>query len=249
MKKFNLSKAIIPNSFTAGNLLCGFFSLIFSMNHDFNTAGMLILVGAVFDAVDGLVARLVGTSSVFGVELDSIADVVTFGVAPGFLIFSTFLKPLGLYGAFFSSLIPLFGAFRLARFNTQIEDLNIKIDFRGLPIPTTAIIIATFVLSFYSDNIELEKFFPVVIPVIIILSLLMISNVRYDSLPTLGKKHIRIKWFYFILFIMVILLGLLTINELLLYIFGAFVLFGLLRQIYYFFFPSKFNFGNNSKGD
>jgi len=249
MKKFNLSKAIIPNSFTAANLLCGFFSLIYAMNNDFNMAAVLILIGAVFDAVDGLVARLVGTSSVFGVELDSIADVVTFGVAPGFLIYSTFLKALGFYGIIISALIPLFGAFRLARFNTQIEDLNIKIDFRGLPIPTTAIIISTFVLSFYSANIEPRKYLFVVIPVIIILSLLMISNVRYDSLPTLGKKHIRIKWFYFILFILVIVLGLLTINELLLYIFGGFVLFGLFRQVIFFLFPSKFKIENNSKGD
>ncbi len=249
MKKFNLSKAIIPNSFTAANLLSGFFSLLYSLNGDYNIAGILILIGAVFDAVDGLVARLVGTSSVFGVELDSIADVVTFGVAPGFLIYSTFLKSLGIYGAILSSFIPLFGAFRLARFNTQVEDLNIKIDFRGLPIPATAIIIATFVLSFYADNIDPRKFYLAIVPVILILSLLMVSNVRYDSLPTLGKKHIRIKWFYFLLFILVIVLGLLTINELLLYIFGGFVLFGLFRQIFYFLFPSKFKIENNSKGD
>ncbi len=248
MKSFKLSKAIIPNSFTAANLLSGFISLIFASNGQFHYSAVSILVGAVFDTVDGMVARLVGTSSEFGVELDSLADVVTFGIAPGFLIYKTYLHQLGVWGVVFSSLIPLFGAFRLARFNIQVEDVTVKIDFRGLPIPSTAIIIASLVLAYFDGN-QLDNTLTIVIIVtIVLLSFLMVSNVRYSSLAQFTKKSGKTKIIYFAIFILLLLLGTFTINELLLFIFGVFAIFGLVKQIYLFLFPSKAE-NQNSKGD
>lgn len=240
MKKFKLSKAIIPNSFTTANLFCGFIAIIFTDENSYRLAAITILLGAVFDALDGLVARLVGTSSEFGVELDSLADIVTFGAAPGFLIYHTYLHQYGIWGMIIAALIPIFGAFRLARFNIQVEDLNTKIDFRGLPIPITAIIVSSMVLAYYDDTSFDDGFTIFIVPAIIILSLLMISDVRYDALPTLKKKPRKVSVVYFIIFIAFVLLGSFTINELLLFFFSAFVIFGIIRQIYYFLFPSKF---------
>ncbi len=239
MKKFKLSKAIIPNSFTAANLLCGFVSIVLADDNQYRYAAIAILIGAIFDALDGLVARLVGTSSEFGVELDSLADVVTFGVAPGFLIYHSFLYQLGIWGMLVAACLPIFGAFRLARFNIQVEDLNTKIDFRGLPIPSSAIIISSLVLAFHNGNGFNGWISDFIIPIVIILSLLMISDVRYDTLPSLKKKPRKISVFYFIIFIALVLIGSLTINEILFYFFSVFVLFGVARQIYYFLFPSK----------
>ncbi len=239
MKKFKFTKAIIPNSFTAANLMCGFTAIILADDNSYRLAALAILLGAVFDALDGLVARLVGTSSEFGVELDSLADVVTFGVAPGFLIYHTYLVEYGIIGIIISALIPIFGAFRLARFNVQIEDLNTKIDFRGLPIPITAIIISSMVLAFFDRSSFKEDITIFIIPAIIVLSLLMISDVRYDALPDLRKKPRKVNVLYFIIFIAFVLLGTFTINEILFYSFSIFVIFGIVRQGYYFIFPSK----------
>ncbi len=238
IKHFKLSKAIIPNSFTAGNLLSGFVSILLASDGNYRLAAIFIMVGAIFDAVDGMVARLVGTSSEFGVELDSLADVVTFGVAPGFLIYHTYLHQLGTWGILVAACLPVFGAFRLARFNIQVEDVNVKIDFRGLPIPTSAIIIASMVLSYFNESQFNETLTIIIVPTVIILSLLMVSNVRYDSLAHLGKKPRKLKIIYFVIFILLLLFGTLTINEVLLFIFGAFALYGVIKQLYIFAFPS-----------
>lgn len=239
MKKFRFTKAIIPNSFTAANLFCGFIALIYTDENAYRAAAIAILLGAVFDALDGLVARLVGTSSEFGVELDSLADVVTFGVAPGFLIYHTYLVNFGVWGILIAALIPVFGAFRLARFNIQVEDLNTKIDFRGLPIPITAIMLSSMVLAYYNPSGFVSEIRFFIIPTIIILSLLMVSDVRYDALPDLRKKPRKISAVYFIIFIVLVLLGSFTINEILFFFFSAFVAYGMVRQVYYFIFPSK----------
>ncbi len=239
MKKFKLSKAIIPNSFTAANLLCGFVAIILASDNLYRTAAIAILLGAVFDALDGLIARLVGSSSEFGVELDSLADIVTFGVAPGILIYHTYLAQYQTWGILIAAMIPIFGAFRLARFNIQVEDLNTKIDFRGLPIPTPAIIISSMVLAYFNESSFQDGFTLIIIPAIFILSLLMISDVRYDALPDLRKKPKKVNVFYFVIFIALVLLGSFTINEILFFFFSAFVLYGIARQIYYFIFPSK----------
>jgi len=245
MKSFKLTKAIFPNAFTAGNLLSGFLSLAFAADGNFKLSATLILIGAIFDATDGLVARLVKTSSPFGVELDSLADIVTFGVAPGFLIYKTYLHQIHFWGILIAALLPLFGAFRLARFNIQVEDINVKIDFRGLPIPASAIIIASMVLSYFNETQFERTLVIIIIPTIVILSLLMVSNVRYTSLSNIGKQSRKIKLIYFIVFILLLLFGIFTLNEILLFAFGAFAIYGALKELYFFVMPSKLK--NNTK--
>jgi len=139
MKNINFSKAIIPNAFTAFNAVCGFLSIIYASQNEFRLAAMFIIAAAFFDLLDGIIARLLGTSSDFGVELDSLSDIISFGAAPAFLIYTGYLFQYDGLGIALSSLLLICGAFRLARFNVQVDDLKNKKDFKGLPIPISAV--------------------------------------------------------------------------------------------------------------
>ncbi|MBS4025991.1 MAG: CDP-diacylglycerol--serine O-phosphatidyltransferase [Clostridia bacterium] len=134
---------LIPNIFTLANLFLGFLALIYTMEGLFQLAASLILVSVVLDGLDGKVARKLGTTSNFGKELDSLADLVSFGVAPAILIYAFILQPdLGIAGLFMAVLFALCGAVRLARFNT----LNITTHFLGVPITVAGGIIALVIL-------------------------------------------------------------------------------------------------------
>src|SRR4030066_426845 len=148
MNRPRLTSSVIPNLFTAINLFCGFLSILSASEGNFNYAAWLIIVAAVFDALDGLVARLTNSSSELGVELDSLSDIISFGCAPSFLIYSTYFHTLEILGIILSSLPLITGGFRLARFNIQLVGFE-KTFFIGLPIPTAALTLASFVLAFY----------------------------------------------------------------------------------------------------
>jgi CDP-diacylglycerol--serine O-phosphatidyltransferase len=136
----------IPSVLTSLNLLCGLFAILFAFREEFYTAGMLVLVAGVLDFFDGFVARLLKATSAFGRELDSLADVVTFGVAPAFILFCFDMSlhdpvyvedvPESYLGAYVAFLIPIFSALRLARFNI---DRKQKAGFLGVPTPANAL--------------------------------------------------------------------------------------------------------------
>ena len=136
---------LIPNFFTTGNVFSGFYAIIAAFNQDFLLAAIAILVATVFDALDGLIARLTRTTSRFGVEYDSLADLVSFGVAPGLLIYSWALSSYGRIGWVAAFLYVVCGTLRLARFNVQVSTVESK-KFIGLPIPAAACMIATLVM-------------------------------------------------------------------------------------------------------
>ena len=123
------------------NMFCGFLSIITASNGNYTYAAWLIFVAALFDALDGMVARLTNSSSELGVELDSLSDIVSFGAAPSFLLYSTYFKQFDAVGIVLSSLILIVGGFRLARFNIQLVGFE-KSFFLGLPIPSAALTIA-----------------------------------------------------------------------------------------------------------
>ena len=125
----------LPNTFTALNMACGFFSIILGYQGQFYQAAMILGLGAIFDSVDGRVARMTGTQSVFGEQFDSISDVVSFGVAPAFLVYNKFFINLGRIGLVTSFIFLLCGALRLARFNANIDKVSSNF-FQGLPIPS-----------------------------------------------------------------------------------------------------------------
>lgn len=185
---------ILPSLFTSGGLFCGFFSVVATIKGDYLVAAIAILVALVFDALDGRIARLTKTSSQFGVEYDSLADVVAFGVAPGVLAYKWALEPWGVWGWLAASLYVICGALRLARFNVQIETADKK-NFVGLPIPAAAAVIATTILMYFFLGGEgaTNKHITLLL-LIYTLAGLMVSNVPYYSFKELHLAHRQPFW-------------------------------------------------------
>lgn len=181
---------ILPNLFTTGSLFAGFYCIVSTMNGNFLTAAWFILIAGIFDGLDGKVARLTGTTSKFGVEYDSLADLVAFGVAPGLLMYSWALKPFGKLGWLAAFLYVVCCALRLARFNVQIATVESK-RFVGLPTPAAAGMVASCVLIFFelggSGTIKKAS----VLILIYVLAMLMVSNFRYYSFkdPELFRRQ------------------------------------------------------------
>lgn len=230
MTKLTVSKAAFPNSLTALNLFCGFLSIVYSDKLELQTAAFLIIAASVFDSLDGIAARLVKTTSKFGVELDSLADVISFGAAPSFLVYKAYLFQFGYAGMIVSSMLAVFGAFRLARFNVTLTNIETKGDFTGLPIPLQAITICFFIISFFRDNAITEPFQYFLIPLIVLLSFLMVSNVGYKGLPKLTNKTIGEKLLYLLILVLGVVLAVITKGIALFYLFIGIILFGLFKH-------------------
>jgi CDP-diacylglycerol--serine O-phosphatidyltransferase len=142
-------QVIAPSLFTMGNMACGFYALLSAHRGEFTVAATAILLGIVFDALDGRVARLVHGETAFGVEFDSLSDFLTFGVAPAHMMYAFILKDYGALGYPMAFLFALCGALRLARFNAVAHDTGgSKTNFTGLPIPAGAGFLASFVLLY-----------------------------------------------------------------------------------------------------
>lgn len=230
MRKLRTSNSIIPNLFTSMNMFCGFLSIINASQGKFLYAAWLIIIAAIFDALDGMVARLTNSSSALGVELDSLSDVVSFGAAPSFLIYSTYLFQFDAAGIIISSFLMIAGGFRLARFNVQLVGFD-KDSFNGLPIPTSALTMATFILTFYEIKTgynEPESL--LIIPLILVLSILMVSTIKYDTFPKLAPSTLTKKpWLIFAALAGIVLL-IITSGKALFYMFVLYILFGIFRQ-------------------
>ena len=181
---------ILPNLFTAGSLFAGFYSMVSTVNGDYRTAALWILASSIFDGLDGKVARLTGTSSKFGVEFDSLADVVSFGAAPGLLVYCWALKPFGRVGWLAGFLFLACAALRLARFNVQVDTVESR-RFVGLPTPAAASVVSATVLFFYHLNWPSSYNKLAIVCLIYLLAFLMVSNVRYYSFkdPSLIKRQ------------------------------------------------------------
>jgi CDP-diacylglycerol--serine O-phosphatidyltransferase len=229
--RLRITPSVIPNLFTAMNMFCGFLSIITASNGNYNYAAWLIVIAAVFDALDGLVARLTKSSSELGVELDSLSDIVSFGCAPSFLLYSTYFYQFDNIGVILSSLPLIAGGFRLARFNVQLVGFE-KSFFLGLPIPTVALTIASFVLAFYIDGYA-KPYSDMIIPMVLIVSYLMISNIRYESFPTFSLNGIRDKPFHFVFLLIGLVLVIFSYTRGLFYTFVLLIVIGIFRHIYY----------------
>jgi CDP-diacylglycerol--serine O-phosphatidyltransferase len=229
--RLRITPSIIPNLFTAMNMFCGFLSIITASNGNYNYAAWLIIIAAVFDALDGLVARLTKSSSELGVELDSLSDIVSFGCAPSFLLYSTYFYQFDNVGIILSSLPLITGGFRLARFNVQLVGFE-KSFFLGLPIPTAALTITSFVIAFYHNGYA-KPYSDMIIPMVIIVSYLMISNIRYETFPHFSLKGIKEKPFHFIFLIIALVLVLFIYTRGLFYSFVILIVIGIIRYIYY----------------
>jgi CDP-diacylglycerol--serine O-phosphatidyltransferase len=183
---------LIPNLFTTGNLLCGFSSVIASINGKYVQAALAILIAVVLDCLDGKVARMTNSSSAFGGEYDSLADLLSFGMAPGLLLYAWTLRLFGPFGWLAAFLFVICGALRLARFNVQALTVQRSM-FVGLPIPAAAGVIASAVLLLQQlhgdfDGIDPERLLSVVLATYV-LALLMVSNFKYRSFKQLRLRN------------------------------------------------------------
>ena len=183
-------KVIFPNVFTALNIFCGFLAIIYVAreNPDFAKASWLIVFAAVFDSLDGKIARMTKSFSEFGIEFDSLADIVSFGVAPAILIYQVYFYELGDLGKLLSFLPLLLGGIRLARFNINVSGFE-KGDFTGMPIPASAICLASFVIFSREFANPMAIYSKAFIPLVILMSFLMISNIGYETMPRFSLKR------------------------------------------------------------
>lgn len=188
-----IPRAAFPSTFTLLNLLSGFYAIINASQGNYVMAAWLIAAAGLFDLLDGMMARLVDGTSEFGVELDSLADIVSFGVAPAFLLYEFGLHELGLAGVVVAGLPAVCGAVRLARFNLTFTEK--KDYFEGLPIPAQAAAVIAFVLVFDGPAGEggIARSPSVLIPLVVTLSVLMVSTVRFDALPVPTPRYLRRK--------------------------------------------------------
>ena len=173
---------LLPNLLTTANLFCGFYSLVATIHADYVTAAIAVLVAMVFDLVDGRVARATHATSRFGMEYDSLADLVSFGVAPGLLLYLWALDSYDKLGWLAVFLYVVCGALRLARFNTQTAQEGTK-HFVGLPIPAAAGMAVTTILFDHQILAMGKEVRPLVILILTYaLAYLMVSGIRYRSL-------------------------------------------------------------------
>jgi CDP-diacylglycerol--serine O-phosphatidyltransferase len=213
------------------NLFCGFLAIISISEGRLFFGAWLIVIAGLFDALDGFMARLSNATSQFGIELDSISDVVSFGVAPGFLLYTFGLAEMPFVGIILSALPPLCGAVRLARYNVDAQESRTDF-FKGLPIPAQAIMIASFYLTFYNRP---ELFADlkyglnsVIVPLIVLLSFLMVSTIPFDKIPSFDKQSIKKHKGKLALFLFYGVLILLLQEVGLMVVFSAFIIKGLI---------------------
>src|SRR5215813_4370374 len=200
---------IIPSLFTSAGLFAGFYSIIATLGHQFRLAAIMILIAQLCDILDGRVARLARAMSSFGIQYDSLSDLVAFGVAPGILVYQWALRPWGRWGWLAASLYVTCGALRLARFNVQIASVE-KRNFIGLPIPAAAdVIVATVLLYFrLGGEGESDKHITMLLVVFAVAGL-MVSEIKYYSFKEIRFHHRH----PFPVLLGLILVGYLTMGE------------------------------------
>lgn len=179
---------LLPNLLTAAGLFAGFYAIVAALKGQFESAAYAIFIAMVMDALDGRVARLTNTQTLFGTEFDSLADIVSFGVAPALVLYSWALMGLGKLGWLAAFFYTAMGALRLARFNTQVSSAD-KRFFQGLPIPAAAGVIASLVWVFGDGPVTHWFWLFLVLVITIALGLLMISNIRYSSFKQINFRH------------------------------------------------------------
>jgi len=234
-RRFNSKEVIyfLPNLFTTGNLFCGFFSIISSLQDLYIQAAIAIFVAGIFDILDGRIARLTKSHSPFGVEYDSLSDLVSFGIAPAMLMYLWSLESLGRIGWLICFIFLGCGALRLARFNSK-HSATEKSFFQGLPIPMAAYVMAATPLLFYEFMLdEYKNYFNLSLTAI--LGFLMVSQFKYRSFKDLDLKNRGS--FGFLVFV-VFLLIIVAYNPGVM-MFVVFIGYMLSGPLFYLFTPSK----------
>lgn len=232
---------ILPNLITLLSMFAGFYSIVASLNSDYERAAWAIMVASVFDVLDGWVARMTHTATRFGIEIDSLSDVISFGVAPAVLVYTWTLSSFNRIGWLGSFFLVACGALRLARFNVQMGSTEKK-HFTGLPIPASALVIATLVLAYEEmigilDHLKMDRIADMlgkdywVLALTFLLAGLMVSNITYHSLKEANLKERRP---FVVLVAIVIFIALVAYNPalILFIVFIGYVASGIAETLY-----------------
>jgi CDP-diacylglycerol--serine O-phosphatidyltransferase len=219
---------VVPSVLTTANLFCGFYGIIAALREDFYQAAIAILIAVVFDGLDGKVARLTKTTSDFGLEYDSLADLLSFGVAPSLILYMWALEPVGRFGWLAAFIFLICGALRLARFNVQ-GGQSPSFHFTGLPIPAAAGMVASLILL-GKDFITFAEPRPVVMLAVACgLAFLMVSNIKYRSFKNMRLKGRHPNWW---LLLAIPLFALILKPELLIFVlFVVYIVSGPVEQV------------------
>jgi CDP-diacylglycerol--serine O-phosphatidyltransferase len=181
---------LLPSMLTMANMFCGYACIVYSMRGEFKTAAPFIGFAVVLDMLDGRVARMTGATSAFGLEFDSLADVISFGVAPALLSFTWGLQPLGRIGWAAGFLFVAAAAVRLARFNIQTGSHQDKRYFVGMPSPAAAAVPAATVFAYPYGFTYYAHALPV-LAIVIVPALLMVSTIRFRSFKSFDLQSRR----------------------------------------------------------
>jgi CDP-diacylglycerol---serine O-phosphatidyltransferase len=226
-RRLGRSVFLLPSLFTVGNLFCGYYAILSTMYGNYSHAAYAIGLAIILDSLDGLIARLTNSTSGFGLQLDSLADVISFGIAPSVLALCWGLSAVDQRLAWIAAFtFTICGAMRLARFNVQAENLK---HFVGLPIPAGGGAIAALV-HFFEEPVKSRLGSNLMVAGVFLLALLMISTIRYFSLKhlTLGKKsHLTI-----LVIALLVALTFFLSRPTLLALAGAYVVSGPIARLY-----------------
>jgi len=213
---------LLPNLFTTAGLFAGFYAIVAAIRGDFESAAIAIFIAMIMDGLDGRIARMTNTQSDFGAEYDSLADMVSFGLAPALVIFLWALLDMGKFGWMVAFIYAACGALRLARFNTQIG-IEDKRYFQGLPSPAAAACLAGWVWAGTSNGVDPALMTAVAMPLTFICGILMVSTVRYHSFKDLDL-HGKVP---FVVMLVLVLVFALIASDPPLVLFGGFMLYAL----------------------
>ncbi len=204
--RFRRGVFLLPSLFTVANLFCGYACVVYATRADFDTAALFIGVAMVLDTLDGLIARLTNSTSAFGVQLDSLADVVSFGMAPAILAFTWGLWPLKRLGWAAGFIYVTAAAMRLARFNIQTTTAADKRHFVGLPSPAAGAVIASTVYL-WPDGLQEPRAAWPALAMVLVPAFLMVSTIRFRSV-----KAIDVGWrrSYLALFLAAVVIALIA---------------------------------------
>lgn len=221
---------ILPNTLTLCGMFCGFYAILSSFKGNYIHAAWGILIANIFDGLDGWVARLTNSTTKFGVELDSLSDLVAFGVAPAVLIYSWALQPFGRIGWGVTFLFVICGALRLARYNVQMGTAESKA-FTGMPIPAAGSFLATLVL-FHNEvwgALVRPSQFLLFLP--FLLAALMVSMLKFHGLKEVDFK--KRKPFWLLVAIGTAILLIIMYPEIVLFVFAViYVIWGIIEGTY-----------------
>ncbi len=226
-RRFRRGVYLLPSMFTVGNILCGYLAILHAMKGDFWKSALLILLATVLDFLDGKVARLTHSTSPFGLEFDSLADLISFGIAPAILVQSWGLAELNRLGGMASFLFVICSATRLARFNIQSAHVDKKY-FVGLPIPAAAAVLAANVF-FHPDALQ-DRFTSLLFcAFLILISVLMVSKFRYRSFKEIDIRN-RKPYIFIVGFALLVAAVVTAPKEVLLVVCYGYLLSGLLPR-------------------